>query len=80
MYYTYIFIKFIYTKTYNVSTVNKSSLKCIVRQTLEPKGSLHADHGGAKSCSFSGSSELIAVACDNEIVYVWDVDTLQLVA
>lgn len=49
-------------------------------QTLEQKGSLHTDYGGARSCSFSGNSELIAVACDNEIVFVWNVKTLQLVA
>ncbi|VVC34911.1 Hypothetical protein CINCED_3A006655 [Cinara cedri] len=48
--------------------------------TLEQKGSLHADYGGARSCSFSGNSKLIAVACDNEMVYVWAVNTLQLVA
>lgn len=49
-------------------------------QTLEQNGSLHTDYGGARSCSFSGNSELIAVAYDNEIVFVWNVKTLQLVA
>lgn len=56
-------------------------MKCliIILQNLEQRGSLHTDYGGAKSCSFSGNSELIAVACDNEIVFVWDIETLQLV-
>ncbi|KAL4149687.1 hypothetical protein QTP88_003568 [Uroleucon formosanum] len=48
--------------------------------TLEPRGSLYTEDGGARSCSFSGNSELIAVACNNEIVFVWKVETLQLVA
>ncbi|XP_060839716.1 WD repeat, SAM and U-box domain-containing protein 1-like isoform X4 [Rhopalosiphum padi] len=48
--------------------------------TLKQKGSLHTEYGGARSCSFSGNSELIAVACNNEIVFVWKIETLQLVA
>lgn len=52
----------------------------ITFQTLEMRGSLHTDDGGARSCSFSGNSELIAVACNDENVFVWNVETLQLVA
>ncbi|XP_025206511.1 WD repeat, SAM and U-box domain-containing protein 1-like isoform X1 [Melanaphis sacchari] len=48
--------------------------------TLKQKGSLHTEYGGARSCSFSSNSELIAVACDNEIIFVWKIETLQLVA
>ncbi|XP_050428558.1 WD repeat, SAM and U-box domain-containing protein 1-like isoform X2 [Adelges cooleyi] len=47
--------------------------------TFEQRGTLHADYGGARCCSFSEKSELIAVACDNEIIFVWNVETLQLV-
>ncbi|XP_050534733.1 WD repeat, SAM and U-box domain-containing protein 1-like isoform X2 [Daktulosphaira vitifoliae] len=47
---------------------------------FEQKGVLHADCGGARCCSFSGNSKLIAVAYNNETIFVWNIETLQLIS